>query len=126
MAKWIKDISEKAISFNENEIQITVHVIIEKKDDFYIAHCLEFDITADGYTLDDVQENIVTCIKNHVEFCIEMGNFDKILDPAPPEYWNKLLFSKPLKNFVFPEDNIPPIKKNPIKSIDTYEVACCA
>jgi len=126
MNNWTSDISAQASAFNKSQAQFNIHVLIEKEAGVFSAHCLEFDITADGKTLEEALQNIIDCMKNHIEFCIEKGNYDKILDPAPQEYWNKLLFSRPLKNFSFPENRFSPDIKNPIKEIDTYEVECCA
>jgi len=126
MNNWTSDISAQTIAFNKSQVQFNIHVLIEKEAGVFSAHCLEFDITADGNTLEEALQNIIDCMKNHIEFCIEMGNYDKILDPAPQEYWNKLLISRPLRSFPFPENKLSAGMKNPIKEIDTYEVECCA
>jgi predicted RNase H-like HicB family nuclease len=126
MNNWISDISAQTIAFNKGQVQFNIHVLIEKEDGVFSAHCLEFDITADGKTLEEALQNIIDCMKNHIEFCIEMGNYDQILNPAPQEYWNKLLMSRPLRSFPFPENKLSAGMKNPIKAIDTYEVECCA
>ena len=66
------------------------NIIIEKEEDLYTAHCLEFDIVADGKTKKEAIKNIFISIKNHTDFCLEMGNLDKIENPAPKKYWDKL------------------------------------
>ncbi len=127
---WIKDAFENSIRISDEGIIINVHVIIEKEDDLYSAHCLEFDLVGEGETIDQAQESIVSNIINHITFAISKGLYDKIIDPAPPEYWNKLLHSKFLKPI-----SIPP-EKNSIKDknqfpflsdlsgkIDSYQ--CC-
>lgn len=126
MDNWVRRISKDAIVFNKDRVQINVHILFEKDNDIYNAHCLEFDITTDGNTLDEAEHNIIDCIRNHVEFCVEMGNFDKIYDPAPQEYWNKLLYSRQLNHFPFPEKLLSPEINYPIKEVDTYEVECYA
>ena len=128
MKNWVKEISKDAIIFNKDHVKINVHILYEKDDDIYNAHCLEFDITTDGKSLEEAEKNIIDCIINHVEFCIEIGNFDKIYHPAPEEYWNKLLCSRPLRRFPFPppEKTLFPDIDYPIKEIDTYEVRCSA
>jgi len=93
MAKKKKDV----IKFNVNISAI--NVIIEKEEDIYAAHCLEFDIVAEGKTKKESIENILISIKNHIDFCLEMGNIDKIVNPAPKIYWNKLKYYKRMDKF---------------------------
>ncbi len=127
---WIKDAYENAVRITENGILVNVHVIIEKDDDLYSAHCLEFDLVGEGDTIEAAQESILDNIKNHISFAISKGLFEKIIDPAPPEYWNKLLKSR----FLNPIELHPEIKpentqsrfpflENLIGKIDSYE--CC-
>jgi len=126
MDKWVKEISNEAVIFNKGRVKINVHILIEKDIDFYNAHCLEFDITADGNSIDDALNNVVDCIKSHVQFCIEMGIFDKIYDPAPQEYWNKLMCATPLKKFSFPKEKFRSDISYPIDEVETYEAKCRA
>jgi hypothetical protein len=127
MENWVKEISQESVKFKNGHIQISVHILFEKQDDVYIAHCLECDITAEGPTIKTAQKNIIDCIKDHVEFCIEMGNIDKIIDRAPKEYWDKLLYSRPLERFKFPAPpDMYPDFGYPIKDVDTFEVECHA
>ena len=126
MKDWIKNISSKAISFNKKNIQLCVHILLDKFDDKFTAHCLEFDITTDGDTQEQALQNAIDCIKDHVEFCIAYDNLDKLLDPAPQEFWNKLLCSKPLKSFPFPIDKFTAPINNPIKEVEAYQVFCHA
>ena len=100
---WIKEAQKNALKFEGDKINIFVHVVIDKDVNLYNAHCLEFDIVVDGKTIKEVKENILEAIINHVTFCIAYDNMDKILNPAPSEYWNKFFFnSKKYPNpFVF-------------------------
>jgi len=79
--------NKDVIKFN---VSISANVIIEKEEDLYIAHCLEFDIVADGRTEKEAMNNIFESIVNHIDFCLAMGNIDKIENPAPKKYWDKL------------------------------------
>jgi len=79
--------NKDVIKFNVN---ISANVIIEKEEDLYTAHCLEFDIVADGRTEKEAMNNIFESIVNHIDFCLAKGNIDKIENPAPKKYWDKL------------------------------------
>lgn len=127
---WIKDAFENSIKITDKGIIINVHVIVEKEDDLYSAHCLEFDLVGEGDTIDQAQESIIDNIINHITFAISKGLYDKIIDPAPPEYWNKLLHSKFLKPITIPpekkistERNQFPFLSDLSGKIDSYQ--CC-
>lgn len=126
---WIKDAFENSIQITEKGIVIKVHVIIEKEDDLYSAHCLEFDLVGEGETIKQAQDSIVTNIINHVTFAISKKLYDKIIDPAPPEYWNKLIHSKFLDPIqILPETVSDKKNRFPFLSdlsgkIDSFE--CC-
>lgn len=127
---WIKDAFENSIKITDKGIIINVYVIIEKEDDLYSAHCLEFDLVGEGETIDQAQESIIDNIINHITFAISKGLYDKIIDPAPPEYWNKLLHSKFLKSITIPPEKKISKERNQIPflsdlsgKIDSYQ--CC-
>ena len=65
---------------------------LEYKDgDVFIAHCLEFDLVAQGETLEEARHNLVDLIKSHTSFAIRKDVEDKCLfHPAPKKYWDIL------------------------------------
>jgi len=91
---WIKDAYENSIKITENGIVIKVNIIIEKEDELFSAHCLEFDLVGEGNTVEDAEKSIINNIVNYITFAISKGLFNKIINPAPPEYWNKLIHSE--------------------------------
>lgn len=62
-----------------------------KDEDFFIAHCLEFDLVAQGENREEARSNLADLIKNHLQFAIEKDVEDKSLfHPAPQKYWDIL------------------------------------
>lgn len=62
-----------------------------KDGDFFIAHCLEFDLVAQGDTMADARAALADLIKSHIQFAIEKDVEDKSLfHPAPQKYWDIL------------------------------------
>ena len=63
---------------------------LESKDgNLYVAHCLEFDLVAQGNTSEEAHNNLADLIKSHIEFAIEKDMEEKsIFHPAPQEYWD--------------------------------------
>lgn len=91
--EWTERIQEKLDKLQERKIEFMLHVLLEKEADLYTAHCLEFDIVTDGNSEKDVKKEIIDAIFNHITFCIEYNNIDKIYNPAPGEYWNKFFMA---------------------------------
>ena len=62
---------------------------LEYKDgDLYIAHCLEFDLVAQGNSQEEAHNNLADLIKSHIQFAVEKDIEGKSLfRPAPQEYW---------------------------------------
>lgn len=65
---------------------------LEYKDgDTFSAHCLEFDLVAQGDTRDDAKKNLADLIRTHIQFAIEKDVEEKSLfHPAPQQYWKIL------------------------------------
>ena len=70
-------------------------VLIEKENSLYTAHCLQFDLVADGKTKEEVKKNILDIIVEYVSFAYK-NNWERfVFKPAPQEYWEKLCHSRP-------------------------------
>ena len=74
---------------------LTVHVICYREDDHYVAHCLEFDLVAQGESIKDAYQNLLDAIELQSEYALETGNLENLIQPAPPEYWRLLLRAEP-------------------------------
>ena len=74
------------------------HVLINEEDDLYSAHCLEFDIVAEGSTIPEVKKNIIISIINYISFAVENDRTDRMHTPAPAEYWNMWAKRTPLQS----------------------------
>jgi len=103
---WVERIQENTLMFKPGFIEIYAHVLIDKEEDLYTAHCLEFDIVADGKTISEAKDEILKAIANHISFCLAMDNKENILNPAPKEYWNRFYFGSKIyeKPYEFPKD----------------------
>lgn len=128
---WLKNAYENSVRITDEGIIINVHVIIEKEDDLFSAHCLEFDLVGEGKTIKKAQKSIINNIINYITFAISKGLFDKIFHPAPPEYWDKLIRSQFNGAWEIPRDKKPTPCDSPFPfkeltgKIDTYQ-ACYA
>ncbi len=88
ISTWIQA-EDRFLDLGEKNISLSLHVLIEREDELYTAHCLEFDIVSEGNTVKQAEKNIIQAILDHLTFCIAYENMDRIFNPAPKEFWNK-------------------------------------
>jgi hypothetical protein len=71
--------------------EIRLDVLIKKEENYYLAHCLQFDILVTDDTLEGVKQAILdTCIA-HIRYSIENNNLDYLFSLAPQEVWTQYL-----------------------------------
>jgi predicted RNase H-like HicB family nuclease len=92
---WKKILEIKKIFKEDKKICSQTKAIInclEYKDgDVCIAHCLEFDLVAQGETREEARENLAGLIRTHIQFAVEKDIEEKSLfHPAPSKYWDIL------------------------------------
>ena len=114
VTSWIQESNKKAISLEDRVITISAHVLIDKEVDLYTAHCLEFDIVADGQSIKAAANNIIDAIADHVSFCLQTDNIEGILNPAPQEFWTKYYFCSE----ELPKEKLSPkLNKDPLRTL---------
>jgi hypothetical protein len=86
---WKSEAVANAINIKTDVEKINVHIIIgfNDIDEVYNAHALEFDIIAEGKTKNKALKELINAIMSHVSFCIAYDNKDKLVFPAPDEFW---------------------------------------
>lgn len=87
---WFEESKQNAYKFNDDGVvEFYLHILIEKNDDLFTAHCLEFDLVADASTLKQAQQDIVDVCKEHIVHCFDNKHLEHLLDFAPEEYWRQ-------------------------------------
>ena len=71
--------------------EIRLDILIKKEEDFFLAHCLQFDIVTTADTLEEVRKDIIDLCRAHIEFSYEHDNLDYLFSPAPKEVWAEYL-----------------------------------
>ena len=84
--------------------QVCVRVVVFQEDDWVCAQCLEYDIAAQGKTLDDCLYELDRLIAAHIAISVEHGLEPlRNLKPAPRRFWDWFESSKiPLSSARFP------------------------
>ncbi|HOG17674.1 MAG TPA: hypothetical protein PLB96_10065 [Syntrophales bacterium] len=71
--------------------KIQLDILIKKEEDYYLAHCLQFDIIATADTLEDVRRDIVDLCRAHIDYSYKCDNMEYLFSPAPKEVWAEYL-----------------------------------
>ena len=71
--------------------EIRLDILIKKEKDYFLAHCLQFDIVTTADTLEEVRKDIIDLCRAHIEFSHEHDNLDYLFSPAPKEVWAEYL-----------------------------------
>jgi len=90
------DTGKKAAGMNnltEKMKSLMVHVIIYQEEDYYVAHCLEFDLVAQGNSREESFQNLLDAVELQTQYALETGNPENLIQPAPPEFWRMLFKS---------------------------------
>lgn len=74
--------------------RFSLHVLLYKEDNIQVAHCLEFDIVAQGEDRNEALRNLLDAIELQVKYAMETDNLDNLYYPAPAEYWQRLVRAK--------------------------------
>ena len=67
------------------EIRLTFRALIYRDDQWWIAHCLETDVVAEGQTPLRAFESLQSLTGFQIETALKEGNLQSIFHQAPPE-----------------------------------------
>lgn len=85
--------------------EIRLDIMVKKEEDYYMAHCLQFDLIATDDTRKGVQQAIVEVCVAHIQFSYKNNNMESLFSPAPKEAWAEYytLLNDPNCSFDFKE-----------------------
>ena len=63
--------------------KFNLHILLYREPPHEIAHCLEFDIVAQGNTKKEALKNLMDGIELQVNFAIENNSLEQLYKPAP-------------------------------------------
>ncbi len=66
-----------------------LHCIQYKDNNWYIAHCLELDLAAQGRSPQGARNTLADMIRDQVQFAVENDMMDSLFRPAPEKYWRQ-------------------------------------
>ena len=67
------------------EVRLEFKILIYQDDGYWIAHCLEMDLPAEGSTPSEALQNLIDISEVQISAALEEGNLDSIFSQAPAE-----------------------------------------
>lgn len=83
-----------AVNQTTPQIRLELSALLYREDRFWIAHCLQMDIAAEGDTPADALTSLYGLVDCQIEDAIHSGNLDSLFSPAPPELWRLFALGK--------------------------------
>jgi predicted RNase H-like HicB family nuclease len=67
------------------EVRLTLRALIYRDDEWWVAHCLETDVVAEGATPVQAFENLQSLTAFQIETALEEGDLQSIFRQAPAQ-----------------------------------------
>lgn len=90
--------------------RIPLRAVAYPHGNWWIAHCLELDLVAEGKTPEEAFRDLLDLSTTQIETAITAGNIESIFRAAPPEIW--AMFSRAIDK---------PLKMKPSHSVESFE-----
>jgi len=71
--------------------ELSIHVVLYREESRCVAHCLEFDLVAQGADSLEAFRNLLDAIELQAQYAVEIGDWGLLFNPAPAEYWRMLV-----------------------------------
>jgi predicted RNase H-like HicB family nuclease len=68
-----------------SEVRLILNVLIYRDDEWWVAHCLETDVVAEGDSPSKAFENLRGLTEYQIETALSEGDLESIFRPAPAE-----------------------------------------
>ena len=96
---------------DEGEFRVPLRAVVYPHGQWWIAHCLELDLVAEGRTPAAALNDLVDLSVIQVDSAIRAGDLESVFTAAPPEIW--AMFARGLDL---------PSKKKPARPVERFEV----
>jgi hypothetical protein len=70
-----------------DKIRLDIRVLLYREEPFWLAHCLETDLVAEGDTVAEALDNLIAISNVQIQAALEEGDLASIFSPAPAEIW---------------------------------------
>jgi len=77
------------------KLSIPLSVVTYREGEWWIAHCLQLDIAAEGQSASEALDSVMDLIDFQVSTALEVGDIESIFRPAPAEIWKMFWLGQP-------------------------------
>jgi len=70
-----------------DKIRLDFRVLIYREEPFWIAHCMETDLVAEGATVTEAVDNLIAISNVQIQTALDEGDLASVFSPAPAEVW---------------------------------------
>jgi hypothetical protein len=95
---------------SKNSFRIPLRAVAYQHGQWWIAHCLELDLVAEGKNPKKAFLDLIDLSTTQIETAIRNGDIESVFRAAPPEIW--ALFSRAVDK---------PVKSKLPKSVERFE-----
>jgi predicted RNase H-like HicB family nuclease len=74
-----------------DKTKFELRIVAYREEGAWLAHCLEFDIVADGKTSKKAVRDLIDLCILQIKVAIEENGLPSIIRPAPAEIWTMFL-----------------------------------
>lgn len=79
------------------KLRMSLRIVTYKEREFWLAHCLETDVVAEGTTPAQAVKNLMELSEFQIRVAEEDGDVQSIFRPAPPQIWKMFMIASELK-----------------------------
>ncbi|MGA2034923.1 MAG: hypothetical protein ABSG68_21960 [Thermoguttaceae bacterium] len=94
----------------KNAFRVELRAVAYQHGRWWIAHCLELDLVAEGKTPIAAIEDVMDLSCTQIAEAVESGDIQSVFRAAPPEIW--VMFSKAAD---------APVKHKPLYPVERFE-----
>ncbi|MBI4705358.1 MAG: hypothetical protein HY744_29990 [Deltaproteobacteria bacterium] len=91
---------ESAPPLGEADLFLSLHILVYRDGDAWLAHCLEFDAVAQGDCPDEARTGLMDAVALLVEDAREHGAVAGLYRPAPVELWRRFGEARSLRVYL--------------------------
>jgi hypothetical protein len=99
------------VKATDNELRVALRAVVYPHRKWWIAHCLELDLVAEGKSPEAALNDLMDLSITQVETAAQAGNLESVFCPAPPEIWT--MFARAV--------DAPPLKRKPTTVVERFE-----
>jgi len=98
-----------------------LHYLFTKKQESFVAHCLDLDLVAVGKDRAVAEQRLNAIVRAQISAAYSAGNYTVLFFHAPPEFWQAMQHAQNLPSSLLTVETEPPMVlpvKNKMMQVD--------